>query len=110
MEQYDIYAGVSAYPSNHDDTLSDIDITKLWERGKPPGPSKSKPPGSWEKETNVNRDMEEAEPEWIDFDPEKQTKRFLGNEMADEARLREEAKATKIRKEKMAAEKKEKAI
>ena len=47
----------------------------------------------WTKNTKPGKELEEEEdsedPEWIEFDPEKERTKFLGHVMEDESKIRE---------------------
>lgn len=66
--------------------------TKMAAGSKGPGGNKD-----WAKQKGQDRkaeggledDDEDADPEWVEFDPEKETSKFFGHVMQDEAKMRE---------------------
>lgn len=54
------------------------------------------------KQSTNNDDEDEEDPDWIDFDPEKQTDKFFGHVMNDEQILRETVLIKKKNKEEKA--------
>ena len=53
---------------------------------------------------------EEADPDWIEFDPEKETTKFFGHVMKDEDKLREQVMVQKEKKQAREEDRKKKAI
>lgn len=58
----------------------------------------------------IEEEEEEGDPEWIEFDPEKQRDKFFGHVMADEQKIREQVLVRKEQKQAKAQERKQRAI
>ena len=101
---------------------TEIDVQKYWDKACP-SPAKStyydERKAKFEKNKTNNWDKgvkhhsleeeEEADPDWMDFDPSKEKKRFVGHVMEDEQKLREKVLKKKAEQEDRIKKRKEEA-
>ena len=120
MSVYDVFNQTPQIPFGQEDELIKTINVKAFQDKPGGGVSKryaNYGPGKqgqkdWNKgeKKNVAEDEEEdRDPDWIDFDPEKNRDKFFGHVMADEQQLRETVLIKKKNKEEKAEQKKHKA-
>jgi len=92
MEMFEIFNQNAQAPFNKDPECAKVDLKKFMELGNAPDKPK--------RYTNTNKtevtrkivrygeDDEDADPDWIEFDPEKVKGKFIGHVMDDEEALR----------------------
>ena len=117
LSVFEVFSQTSQLPFGLEKELNkSVDVRKFQEKPggaganqnkrypyKPQGQNAGKEP--WVKGTGKaaaggdGEDEEEGDPEWIEFDPEKQRDKFFGHVMADEQRLREQVVRRNAEKE-----------
>jgi len=106
-------------PFNLDDEVKKIDPTRFQERpggrdkkpyGGPKPPAKGDEKWNRQAKGGLEDEEEEIDPDWIEFDPEKNREKFFGHVMEDEQKLREKVVHKKEQKVARAEERKQKAI
>jgi hypothetical protein len=113
MEMFDVFNQTAQLPFNMEDDVETVDLSALNDMGGHQRDQKRpyQPKGGQHKQRFQEVDPEdEPDPEWIEFDPEKDFNKFFGHVMQDEEKLREKVVVEKEKKKVKEEEKKQKAI
>ena len=98
---FEVFNATSQVPFNHDkEELEKVDLKRVQDLGneKPRTYNKGGDKRPYKpKQADVDPENE-PDPDWIEFDPEKERSKFFGHVMTDEAKLRERVVVQKERK------------
>jgi hypothetical protein len=115
MEMFEVFNQTPQCPFNLDDESHKIDVSNVHEHGPSTSNDRSKGGRGGAKGVKPSRAVDhdpehEADPDWIEFDPEKDRSKFFGHVMEDEGQLRSKVVEQKEKKNAREAERKQRAI
>ena len=108
MSCFEVFAPQANRPFNLcTELLEQVNVTKFQEKPRDKRYQQTNKPRTWKPHPDEEG---EEDPEWIEFDPQKERTKFLGHTMEDEGRIREQVLRKKETRQNKAEERRKKAV